>query len=606
MAKALYICARNTLSVTTRNRILAICDALAPDNIVPEPPQIHYDHRSAFAVINPNDLVQQQANSLLLGMVFGDSTQWAQPNTPLPDGCYALFRQDPDFFEIVSDPSGSRTIWYYIDDEQFVASTSQQAIIMYLGSFEFNHQVIPWILSTTGLGPDQSWDRRINLVRADSSIVLDKRSWTTRQRSNPIEFRPRQQSDQAHREDVLQALRTAFDTIDLDLSKWMVSLSGGYDSRSLLAIFDSMGLDMDGLGAVTWGTRAALDREDSDAVVARQIADHYGIDHHYFILDESTKPAEEIIDRFFRCGEGRVDHLAGYLDGFDLWRTLYEQDITGLLRGDEGFGLKVTAVSSPLTVRRSVKLAMCKDFSNLRDYEQFGIPHQALPPHLQRQIGETLSTWRDRLFHMYKLPIIVAALSDLKSPYLDQISPLLSRTILEVMRQLPDHLRDEKILFRQVVDSMGPDLPIARRTASLRTCKAIQRADLLRIVEDELRTEHARTVLPADFVDRSLRQFVALRDFPTRKSTRGTLLHLKQRIYRTGSKLTPRPIKNLLGEAVTHYMDVAVLAWRLFVISRMTTRLQNAAQLGATRKSSTTEGTQRRQITTPISPSSKL
>ena len=600
MAKAIYICGRRGLPAQIDAHLSTICNALSADNVASQPPRIHRDRQTAFAVSNPNTLVRQRENSLLLGAVFGDFDRWHRPKSALPDGTYALFREDEEYLEIVSDPSGSRTIWYYQDDEQFVASTSQLAIIHYLGSFQFNPAVIPWMLSTTGLGPDQSWDRRIQNVRVDSSVVLHKKSWSTQKRSIPVNFAPVEQSDEAHEEALIDALYSAFESMDIELSDWVVSLSGGYDSRSILAILDSLGRKLDDLGAVTWGTRAALDQRDSDAVIARQIAEHYGIDHRYFVLDESPKRADELIDRFLRCGEGRVDHLAGYLDGFELWRQLYEQDIRGVIRGDEGFGLKVTAVSSPLAVRRSVRFALCTDFSILKNYEQYGLPRQEIPDYLRQRPGESLSTWRDRLFHVYKLPIIVAALSDLKSPYLDQISPLLSRTILDAMRQLPDRLRDEKILFRRIVDQLGPPIPIAARAASIRTRQAIRRNDLLRLIEEELRSDHARSVLPTDFVERILRQFVAVRDFADQKSPLGAIFNLKRQLYWLGSKLTPRPVKNALAAtSITHHMDAAVVAWRLFVISRMTARLQSAARQGKRQRTSSSIPP---QLAAPASP----
>ena len=63
---------------------------------------------------------------------------------------------------------------------------------------------------------------------------------------------------------------------------------------------------------------------------------------------------------------------------------------------------------------------------------------------LQRS-GESLTVWRDTLYHEYRIPVYLAALGDLKLPYVEQMNPLLSRKILTVFRCFPDHLRKGKV-----------------------------------------------------------------------------------------------------------------------------------------------------------------
>ena len=582
MAKAIYICARGSLAPGIAGRLKAIGAALGPQEGDVAAPMVRCQGSTAFAVINPGDLTDVRGSSLLMGQLFGKPQAWEEPEGGAPDGSFALFRQGRDLLEVVCDPGGSRTIWYYFDDRQFVASTSQQAIIMYLGSFHFDARVIPWILSTTGLGPETGWDRRIRRIPVDASVVVDRRAWTAEERRRSVEFRPREASDRDHFRRLRECIFDAFSTIDIDLPRWGLSLSGGYDSRAILAIFHSLGRDLRGLETVTWGTGDQNQVRGSDAEVAARVAAHYGVRHRYHRLDGHDVDAREVVDRFLRYGEGRVDHIAGYLDGFALWRKLSSHRWRGMIRGDEGFGLKVTAITSPQTVRLSVKLALCSDFTNLRDYRSFGIPAQELPEELRLGCRESLSTWRDRLFHSYKLPVIVAALGDLKAPFLDQINPLLSRPILEAMRGLPDHLRDEKVLFRRVIDEVGPPITIARTVPGMRTREVLQAAELMEVIEEELRGTHARVVLPPAFVDRALRDFLAVRDFAERRSGLGMVLRFHQGLRRVGSQWTPRGVKNqLAGRAIPHHLDVTVVAWRLALISKMTRHLAALARRGA-------------------------
>src|SRR5690606_29608884 len=151
-----------------------------------------------------------------------------------PDGSYALFRGSEDLIELVSDAAGSRSIWYYQDEQRFIASTSQRAIVGLLRSFSFNKKVLPWILSTGGLGPDNSWDTRIQLVPPDSIFTLDRNTWKTSIQSNPVKFEPLEVSDKEHEKLLLDALEDTFRSLKINYSNWVLPLSGGYDSRSIV------------------------------------------------------------------------------------------------------------------------------------------------------------------------------------------------------------------------------------------------------------------------------------------------------------------------------------------------------------------------------------
>src|SRR5690606_559339 len=62
---------------------------------------------------------------------------------------------------LTSDLVASRTVWYYLDEDTFIASSSQRMIIAALQRFDINTQAIVWMLSTGSLGPGHSWDRHI-------------------------------------------------------------------------------------------------------------------------------------------------------------------------------------------------------------------------------------------------------------------------------------------------------------------------------------------------------------------------------------------------------------------------------------------------------------
>jgi len=61
-----------------------------------------------------------------------------------------------------------------------------------------------------------------------------------------------------------------------------------------------------------------------------------------------------------------------------------------------------------------------------------------------------LRDWRDRLYQQYRVPFLLAALSDLKLGYVEIVNPLLSDSVIDLIRQLPDSLRTHKVLLRNI------------------------------------------------------------------------------------------------------------------------------------------------------------
>ncbi|HJW75750.1 MAG TPA: hypothetical protein VJ787_08805, partial [Thermoleophilia bacterium] len=69
-----------------------------------------------------------------------------------PDGSFVIVRDGRRFLELVSDIVGSRTLWYVLTDQAFLASTSQRALVALLGDFALSRVAVAWMLSSGSLG----------------------------------------------------------------------------------------------------------------------------------------------------------------------------------------------------------------------------------------------------------------------------------------------------------------------------------------------------------------------------------------------------------------------------------------------------------------------
>jgi hypothetical protein len=167
------------------------------------------------------------------------------------------------------------------------------------------------------------------------------------------------------------------------------------------------------------------------------------------------------VSRFILNGEGRIDHISGYLDGFGIWKDIHESGKVGIIRGDESFGWH--PAYSEEEVIETIGIKWLSEIQNIGDFKISMKSKQELPEDLNRNPNESLSQWRDRLYHLYRLQNIIAPLGDLKLNYVEQINPLLSKRILQTVYSLPDHLRTKKVLWKKIIESFKPQVPFASR-----------------------------------------------------------------------------------------------------------------------------------------------
>ncbi|MDB5014298.1 MAG: hypothetical protein JWQ25_2500, partial [Daejeonella sp.] len=308
-----------------------------------------------------------------------------------------------------------------------------------------------------------------------------------------------------------------------------------------------------------WGLKDALKQPGNDAYVAKKLADHYGIKHDYLLTDLSDEPLEKIFNRFFVCGEGRIDNIGGYLDGFKIWKKLFESQIRGIVRGDEGLGRE--AVSDLADVRWLNGVTLCSDYSNLKNIEELGVPENQLPIVLQKKENETLEVWRDRIYHAYRMPYGLSAFNELKVSYVEVINPLLSRKITHQARALPDHLRTNKSLFKKIVNAINPHIEYATSSATADTKFLLQSQLAVDLFKEELTSANCKEILPGKLIDYIL-QNLKIKDGNV--NTRSGVKAFLKRYLPTWLR------KKLVRQMnVGKQANVNALAFRCYTISKM-------------------------------------
>ena len=495
MATLIAYCVRNGhVEQAILDNIRYLNTHLAPPGLQPREAVISRHKQACLAALNPSPNTEVLQSAVSVGVRSEPGNEWAFPGTDIPDGSFGLLRADEHTLQLVTDPTGSRTIWYLQAEDYFIASTSQRAIVVLARSFQLNPQASAWMLSTGSLGPWHSWDDRIRMVPPNSIVSLNLSSWRLAEDTRQYEYRAEERSEGYFVNELQDRLSDVFATIGNYPPDWVVPLSGGIDSRGIMLWLP----DPKRFKYVTWGSEAANGNDKSDAVVAASLARKYGLEHRYVPLQERIGNPEAFFAKFVAAGEGRITNISGYLDEFRFWEALHADNCPGVLRGDQVFG--GPPLRRPIQVLELQKLCTLSDmqapFSSLANH----FPDQRVPEELQRRAGETLDEWRCRAELRFRAPVVRAALNDLKYPYTDVVNPLQFRPVLDLVVRMPDRFRTGKKLFARLVVEREPDVPLAANVAIVRASDVIGEKTTHEFLMDGISTLDSDVYLPAELL----------------------------------------------------------------------------------------------------------
>jgi hypothetical protein len=419
-------------------RVARIAARLSPDIIEPRPPRCLDGPRLRGVVVNPSaEGVHVADGGVMLGVVMGPAGEWWRVGSEPPDGTFALVRHDADAIELVTDVTGSRALWYALDDERLIVSTSQRAVVALLGDLRLDREAVTWFLLSGTLGPESVWDERVRRVPSDARLTVNRHTWRSGLVQQPCVFAPQPYSRQEHLEHLREAVSWSCAELDISPDRWPLPLSGGRDSRAILDALAGAGRTPP---CLTWTTRGSLRQPLSDAQVARVVARALRAEHRYVYFDRPADGFVPALQRFVELGEGAIDAFAAYVDGCAMWAGLYDEGACGVIRGDEPLVVR-TRMASYEGARRHAHGTYLSDYPEDALVRRLGLVDQTLPERLLPRSDEEPTTYRDRLSHQLYIPYVMAPLTEIKCRFVEVANPLLSRRVVAVARSFPEELR---------------------------------------------------------------------------------------------------------------------------------------------------------------------
>ncbi len=548
-----------------------LAKTLAPDNITLREPLIFSDERDLIAVFQPAASTPVHEGNVCAGTLLTPAGEWWKVGGEVPDGSFALFRRDSKYVEVVTDMVASRSIWYVLTPDLFVASSSQRAVIACLRSFEPDENALAWMLSQGSIGFGNSWDSRVKPLPIHSQLRLDRDAWSLSLQHEPFRHAPEERPYKEAKTALASAIDSTMARLDGDMQRTILLLSGGKDSRFMMYGL----LDRD-VKTLTWGMSDELTRKHSDPWVAMKLVKRYNLNHEYRVIDQPvTESVETILNRYVSLSEASVDNFTGYLDGMRIYKQFYEEGVDSLIRGDYA-GLGFHDYDNEFTIRQRYELWTLADYSNLAGAWMMSFASQKVPDEFLRQPGESFTKWCDRLQSTEKVPKQMTALNEIKTWFIELHNPLLTRSVVSEGLRLTDELRRDRALFRDILHDRCPDIgyarfvsPGARKGGILRTEPYVE------VVRATLDSADAREIISDELVEFLL---------PRIETSHGGEHLARQRLRKQIVSLIPKRVRKLLRRASSPgenkpKMDYNVMAFRAFLAVRAHRMLREDAKL---------------------------
>jgi hypothetical protein len=287
-------------------------------------------------------------------------------------------------------------------------------------------------------------------------ITLDRPKRCTARRFWKMDFSSRQKlTDRRDAEDVLiQSIKHAHRVLLSDQPAFQILLSGGADSRGMLATCCMLGVLP--AKAISWGL--LQDAPRSDAAIAKSLAERCGVPLDF--IATRTDTFVENCEQWAYVSELSNDNFGWYGEGFGTLRYLDQAGYPCSLIGDEAWGWqgfaydelhaysKVLAPSVPASLLALMpehrrEAAASSYLANVRD--------------AMRDCHDTDWTDRKDFFYMHaRVARFILALGYHRGQALEQRRPFLTRGVLDVVQRLPAEFRVYKNLYLTMLQRYLP------------------------------------------------------------------------------------------------------------------------------------------------------
>lgn len=381
------------------------------------------------------------------------------------EGYYSLVLTHQNFHSVIIsvDRKGSEPLFYLQQNGIVFFAPEVKALLAICDNrLELNPEAIPMFLSCGHLLGDQTLLSSIKRLPGGSYLQIQK---NVIERKSYWTFRPGEEvshnTEQELQEELIELLKASVRKNIGDPAKTIIFLSGGLDSRGILAgaLINSCNTGQQ-LNTVTWGLADNI--PGSDAAIAEQIAKKFNLRHTFF-----QRKANKYADAFEETNyitDGLSDIAAFHPHEFTIMKQIKEMGFDRVLRGDETFGwhgrvYNYKEAEAEVGLRTIRKIALYSKILRPKYYREWSDGSDASMARLENDIsGMDPTDAKDYLYFTHRLQGYLNSCGSYKQVLFDHRNVFLDDSILDFLLRTPWQLRLNKELYRKALFAMYPSL----------------------------------------------------------------------------------------------------------------------------------------------------
>ena len=367
------------------------------------------------------------------------------------------------------DRKGSEPIFYCEHDGILYFAPEVKALLTtFGGQIKMNPEAVPILLSCGHLLGDQTLVSSMTrlpggqMVQICDGEIERKSYWAFRPGEGPYE-----NTEIELREELIRLLKESARKNMQDPKKTIIFLSGGLDSRGILAgALIASGNQGQTLNTVSYGL--AEDIVGSDAFIAKRIAERFQLRHTFF-----QRKAENYADAFEETNfltDGLSDIAAFHPYELTILKCIKERGFDRVLRGDETFGwhgnvYSLQEAEAEVGLRSIRGISLYSKMLRPQYFREWSEAGDVAMAHLESEAnGMEPTDAKDYLYFTHRLQGYLHSSASYKQVLFDHRNVLLDDSILEFLLRVPSKFRLHKVLYRNAVSAMYPslkDIPLA-------------------------------------------------------------------------------------------------------------------------------------------------
>ena len=533
------------------------------------------DANGFYAIQNSEDVAGPKDNALVIGWIDQTDNK-VKSYSSNADGSYAVITNKNDEVSFFCDQFGSRTLWYYYDENILIVSTSQRAIVALKSTFKLNQAAIAWYLSSGCQGPFISWDQEVIQALPNLEYKLDVGNWSFDSIQKQGMSLPCSGSTKLseylkiYEKQVTKSLKQIISEYAND--QVLLPLSGGLDSRLLLALSKKAGLT-DKMTLANWGVDTLANVFD-DKKAANQIASSYGKNLLDKYLPVNIDGYDKFFEHFAEASEGRIDHFNAFTDDFEMWDDFFQSGYRTVIRGDIPYPTGICI--NQTQIRAKMGLELLSDYANVDKFSMQKYIKLQTENLTERLESESLIRWRDRTFKDIRVPLVHSAFSQQISAFTEIRSPMFSWSLYKLYMGLPDKKKGNKRHIQKLWKKYDRSGVSSKAVGSLNSMNSYfdsicGHEYLLHKLLEANKNGHLRP----DLID-SVQHILSKRSI--NDESKSTIILVRQTVKRILSDYLPALPKAYLKSKSSQKLSATTLAYRIVMIDKIISMYESDAR----------------------------